>query len=124
MIVDDEHPDRFHFALLAPQPLSVGRFAEGAGGLAGNRKSHGNRRSDSLNSTGLQFPSDGMGAFSHAQNPERPVRGFLAFLYSSSIVADGKHEFAGFDTHHDVYLGGLGMPEDIGQGLLENAEDD
>ena len=64
-----------------------------------------------------------MRAFAHAKQTKRFRSRFLSFAKPSAVVFDREDQPAGFFPALNGHLRGLGMPLNIRQGLLQDAED-
>ena len=91
--------------------------------LTGQRHTYRERCPFACQPGEVDCPSDELRPFSHAQETKRARSRALFFRNASAVVPHFDNVCALFLRYRDVHSGGLGMPENIGEGFLKNAED-
>jgi hypothetical protein len=91
--------------------------------LTGQRHAYHEHRPFACQPGEVKSPADELGPFAHAQETQRARPRALFFRNASAVVPHFDNVCALFLRYRDVHSGGLGMPENIGQSFLKNAED-
>src|SRR5262249_50391799 len=99
----------------------MGGFAGSS--LTGQRHAHREHRPFACQPGEVNGPADELRPFSYTQETKRARSRALFFRNASPIVSHFDNVYALFLRYRDVHSGGLGMPENIGEGFLKNAED-
>ena len=83
---------------------------------------HADSRSFALAPDNVDFAVQHRGAFPHAEQSERPRARTLASGQAATVVLHFEDKFIALLPQVNVHLSCLGVPDDVGQRLLKNAE--
>src|SRR5207249_11936010 len=83
---------------------------------------HTDPSSVSLTADNVDFAVEAGGAFAHTQNVQRSCTSNIAFGNAPPIVLHLEDKFVAFPFQVNTRLSGLCLPDEVGEGLLNNAK--